>query len=133
MNKNKRAEVVLSIVATDNTFSPVVGRPTLEEFAHRLSLRSQIGWMGRCIHCETHLYVTMQGSTESTIEHIAPLCDGGDPTDPHNLALACSRCNNEKGIRHDRHAGKGGRADEVIRALQEKRSTRWREVQVQAR
>ena len=74
----------------------------------------------------------MQGSTNATIEHIVPLCDGGDPTDPRNLSLACASCNNEKGIRHDKHAGKGGRADEVIRALQEKRAHRWREVQVRA-
>jgi len=89
--------------------------------------RRQLGWCGKCIHCGTRLYVTVEGSTTATIEHIQPLCDGGDPHDPRNLALACSRCNNEKGVRHDMHAGKGGRADEVIAQLQAKRAERWRD------
>jgi len=94
-----------------------------DEFAPR----QQLGWQGRCIHCNTHIYVTMKGETGATIEHIKPLCDDGDSTDPRNLALACNRCNNDKGIRHDMHAGKGGRADEVIAQLQEKRVSRWRD------
>jgi len=69
----------------------------------------------------------MAGETGATLEHIQPLCDGGHSTEPENLALACARCNNEKGVRHDQHAGKGGRADEVIAALKEKRMQRWRD------
>ena len=84
-------------------------------------------WVGKCIHCNTKLFVTDHGNTDATVEHIQPLCDGGDPTDPRNLALACKRCNNEKGVRHDQHAGKGGRADEVIARLREKRAQRWQE------
>jgi 5-methylcytosine-specific restriction endonuclease McrA len=83
-------------------------------------------WVGKCIHCNSKLFVTDNGSTDATVEHIKPLCDDGDPTDPRNLALACRRCNNEKGVRHDMHAGKGGRADEVIAQLQAKREERWR-------
>jgi 5-methylcytosine-specific restriction endonuclease McrA len=83
-------------------------------------------WVGRCLHCNSRVFVTDDGQTLATIEHIKPLCDRGHPTDPRNLALVCSRCNNEKGIRHDQHAGKGGRADEVIAALQAKRDSRWR-------
>lgn len=112
-----REQVVLAIVATDNTFhlygDAKIGEPQT--------------WIGRCIHCNTRLVVTPQGSTEATLEHINPLCAGGESIDPRNLALACKRCNNEKGVRHDQHVGKGGRADEVIAALQEKRQRRWRE------
>lgn len=71
--------------------------------------------------------MTLQGITDATVEHIKPLCDGGASRDLSNLALACKRCNNEKGIHHDQHAGKGGRADEVITALLAKRMLRWRE------
>src|SRR5271166_5031789 len=86
-----RAEVVLAIVATDNTFDSIV--KAFPEF-HMYPA----AWMGKCIHCNTKVFVTDQGNTDATIEHIKPLCDEGDSTDPHNLALACSRCNNEKGI-----------------------------------
>lgn len=67
-------------------------------------------------------------TTDATIEHIVPLCAGGSGTDLRNMALACKRCNNEKGVRHDPHAGKGGRADDVIVALTEKRMKRWRQI-----
>lgn len=111
-----RAQVVLSIVATDMTF----------EF-HRDNTLGWGIWVGKCIHCNTKLGVSENGSTEATVEHVVPLCNDGAATDPRNLALACKRCNNEKGVRHDPHAGKGGRADEVITALQGKRLARWRE------
>lgn len=110
---NNRAEVVLNVVKTDNTFYVGLSHPPV--------------YVGRCIHCNSMLTVTMQGNTDATLEHIVPLCAGGDPVDPKNLALACSRCNNEKGIRHDKHAGEGGRADEVIAALLAKRLARWHE------
>ena len=55
------------------------------------------------------------------------MCAGGSPDDPHNLALACQGCNNRKGVEHDQHVGKGGRADQVIEALRAKRALRWRE------
>lgn len=112
-----RTQVILSIVATDATFHLYGDAKTGEERT----------WYGRCIHCNTRLAVTEQGNTDATVEHINPLCAGGESVDPRNLALACSRCNNEKGIRHDQHVGKGGRADEVIAALQAKRVARWRE------
>lgn len=114
-----RAQVVLSIVATDVTF----------ELQRAGTSRNDLiaFWCGKCIHCNTKLYVTQQGSTDATVEHINPLCNGGESIDPRNLALACKGCNNEKGVRHDQHVGKGGRADEVITALQGKRLSRWRE------
>lgn len=106
-----RKRVVLSIVETDSTFE----------------VEDHDGyWVGNCIHCNRKLAVAPDGTTDATVEHINPLCHGGEATDPRNLALACRGCNNEKGVRHDQHAGKGGRADQVIGALLQKRASRWR-------
>lgn len=105
-----REDVVLSIVRTDNTFS-----------------RCEGGYTGKCIHCGSKVFVSSAGCTSATVEHIKPLCAGGESIDPSNLALACSRCNSEKGVRHDRYVGRNGRADEVISTLIDKRKKRWRE------
>jgi 5-methylcytosine-specific restriction endonuclease McrA len=110
-------------VATDATFKPMFASYT----GYERGPQGEVGWQGKCIHCNTKLYVGLTGDTDATIEHIRPKCSGGHPEDPRNLALACSRCNNEKGVRHDRFAGKDPRADEVIAALLEKRMERWRE------
>ncbi len=107
-----RTDAVINVVATDNTFR------TTEDCG---------SWVGKCIHCNTSLVVSRSGETTATLEHIIPLCAGGSPDDPHNLALACQGCNNRKGVEHDQHVGKGGRADQVIEALQAKRAIRWRE------
>ncbi len=101
----------MSIVATDATFE-ATNNPAA-------------GFVGKCIHCGRKLFVGLAGNTAATVEHIVPLCNGGDPMDPRNLALACGGCNSEKGVRHDKHAGKGGRADEVIAALLARRQARW--------
>ena len=114
-----RRKLIMSIVDTDSTFKSMTG--------------VNAGWVGDCIHCGTRLFVSVEGATlvNVTVEHINPKCNAGDKTDPRNLALACASCNNEKGVRHDRHVGKNGhkshRADEVIEALKEKRLARWRE------
>ena len=121
----RRGDLVLRIVQTDNTFGP-----QKEQWSNERPLITSGHvpcWVGKCIHCNSKVFVTPDGFTDATIEHIVPLCDGGHPSDLHNLALACARCNNEKGIRHDKHAGKGGRADEVIGALMERRLARWRD------
>lgn len=113
MGKN-RSEIILAICAADNTFE-------LHTPGHN-NLFEEPVWFGKCIHCGTRFAVNATtGSTMATVEHIRPLCVGGDPVDPRNLALACATCNNEKGVRHDVHAGKGHRADEVIMALEHKR------------
>jgi 5-methylcytosine-specific restriction endonuclease McrA len=114
-----RASLILAIVATDNTFEiQRVGDNGRTQTAF---------WLGKCIHCNAKLYVDERGATDATVEHVMPLCNEGEAQDVRNLALACKGCNNEKGVRHDKYAGKGGRADEVINALQEKRMSRWRE------
>lgn len=111
-----RAEIVLSIVRTDSTFALSDSNNSDPQF-----------WIGKCIHCNSKLFVSAAGCTDATVEHIQPLCNLGSAEDLYNLALACKRCNNRKGIDHDRRAGSGGRADEVITALQLKRKSRWRD------
>lgn len=108
----KRLDLVLGVVATDSTFELTPDKTV---------------WVGKCLHCNRKLSVGLSGMTHATLEHIMPLTAGGSADTLLNLALACATCNNEKGIHHDQHVGKGGRADEVIRSLQEKRLSRWRE------
>lgn len=110
----RRIDLVLEVVESDSTF-------------HLKDVSGTKMWVGNCLHCNRKLVVTLQGTTGATLEHIMPLSAGGSPDDLINLALACASCNNEKGIHHDPHVGKGGRADEVIKTLQEKRIARWRE------
>lgn len=117
---SSRADLVLRIVASDNTFECLkVGDNEWDE-----------RWLGKCIHCGTKLVVdhrfgTGTVKTNATVEHIMPLTAGGSGTDLLNLALACSRCNNWKGIHHDQK-NLDTRAREVISALLEKRSARFR-------
>lgn len=103
-----RCQLVLRIVATDDTFNLHGG-----------------GWLGRCIHCGTGLYVDQNGQTTATVEHIRPIVAGGSCDELMNLALACSGCNSEKGIRHDSKRP-SVRAEQVIEALLQKRADRWR-------
>jgi len=115
-----RAAQVLKIVATDNTFKPV--KLPIDPFANRDGMAKT--WVGNCIHCCTKLVVWEDGSTAATIEHIVPTAAGGSE-DLFNLALACARCNNEKGIRHDARK-LDQRAQEVVEKLKTRRLQRWR-------
>lgn len=110
-----RQETVLTIIQTDNTFK-----------LHTFADGDQV-WVGKCIHCNARMTVDLTGNTAFTVEHIVPKYAGGND-DPRNLALACGNCNNEKGVRHDTHVGKGGRADQVVQGLKERRAERWRAV-----
>lgn len=105
-----RQDKILEIVETDQTFEKDVA-----------------GWFGRCLHCNTTICVGLTGQSSATIEHIVPTCAGGSSSDLLNLALACSRCNNEKGIRHDPVYPSDPRAVEVVNSLLAKRKKRWRE------
>lgn len=61
-----------------------------------------------------------------TIEHIIPKNHGG--TDElENLAIACGRCNSEKGLRHDHKRPDDPKYREVIERLQERRRERFRD------
>jgi 5-methylcytosine-specific restriction endonuclease McrA len=99
-------------------------------------------WETRCLHCRSRLQLRSDGEAlgHSTLEHVIPqawfseraaknLCAhvGNDADDPRNLALACTRCNHDKGKSHDARGPSDARAMEVITALLQKRMARWRE------
>ncbi len=107
--KPAKRRTVLAIAATDNTFT-----------------RSGDQWRGKCIHCRRWLAIAADGTpiSEATIEHIVPRTHGGDDS-LENLALACARCNHEKGQRHDRQPRGTPRLEQMIERLQAERKKRW--------
>lgn len=107
-----RKALVLAIVATDATFE-------------KRSVRGEECWVGKCIHCNARIAVELDGSTLGTIEHIAPRTHGGTD-DVDNLALACKRCNSEKGVRHDPKSKDDPKRLALVAALQAKRRERTR-------
>lgn len=81
--------LLLACAATDSTF-------TVQQIGGEQLL------CGKCIHCNTRLTLGLDGRPRShaTLEHILPQHHGGtDELD--NLAIACARCNQQKGRRHD--------------------------------
>ena len=106
-----RSTLVLGIVATDRTF----GRDARVD-----------GYVGKCIHCRTKLVVSSRGETAATLEHVLPQSHGGTD-DLRNLALACARCNHEKGLRHDVRRANDPIFVELLTRLREERAKRWRE------
>ena len=105
---------ILAIVLTDSTFE-------------RTIVREREVWVGRCIHCNAHLQISLDGEpiSRATIEHILPRGHGGSD-DPANLALACARCNHQKGRRHDVRARGDPRLLELVERLRQRRLARWR-------
>lgn len=113
MNRTERT--LLAILATDRTFE-------------RMLVRGREVWSGKCIHCNTRLNIALDGTpiSRATIEHIVPRNHGG--TDAlENLAIACARCNHEKGRRHDVRGSADPRLQMLIERLQQRRLKRWRE------
>lgn len=106
-----RSQLILGIVKTDKTFKP-----------------NGDGWCGKCLHCKTKLYVTEEGKLvgKATIEHIIPQCHGGG-NDLPNLALACKRCNNQKGVDVDPLGPRNAKYQRVTTLLLERRQERWNE------
>lgn len=106
---------MLAAAVTDRTFE-------------RTRLDERTVWVGKCIHCNSKLVVADDGRSlgEATLEHIIPQTQGGT-NDVKNLAVACARCNREKGQRHDHK--RGGRLDEIVAVLQARRVERWRDPQ----
>jgi 5-methylcytosine-specific restriction endonuclease McrA len=104
---------LLAAAVTDRTFE-------------RTRLDERTVWVGKCIHCNRKLVVADDGRSlgEATLEHIIPQTRGGTD-DVHNLAVACARCNREKGKRHDHKRGE--RLADVIATLHARRAERWRD------
>ena len=99
-------------------------------------------WTTRCLHCRTRLQVRGDGTPlgHASLEHVvaqawfgkraaAPLTVrvGDDADDPRNLAIACARCNHDKGKGPDARGPADTRAFEVVDALLGRRLARWRE------
>jgi 5-methylcytosine-specific restriction endonuclease McrA len=111
---NTKQRRILAIVATDSTFEPS---------RHG----NQAVWVGRCIHCKSHLTIAANGQpiSEATIEHIWPQHHGGDYA-LSNIALACGPCNRSK-AKHDRRHKNDPKLAEIVAELRRRRTVRWRE------
>mgnify|MGYP002777966363 CR=1 FL=1 len=98
-------------------------------------------WTTRCLHCRTRLQVAADGEAlgSSSLEHVVPQAwfgqraaarltvqVGDDRDDARNLALACRRCNQDKGKGPDARGPSDARAFDVVAMLLAKRLARWR-------
>lgn len=110
---SRRHLLLLAAAVTDKTFERTV-------------LDGRTVWVGKCIHCNSKLVVADDGRSlgEATLEHVWPETQGGT-NEVTNLAVACARCNREKGSRHD-HRG-DQRLVEVVDLLKARRQERWRD------
>lgn len=107
--------LLLWCAATDDTFE-------LTEVAGRRAL------VGKCIHCGRKLAIDATGRplSAASLEHIVPKTHGG--TDElANLAIACARCNAQKGYRHDWKPRGDPKLGQLIETLQQRRLARLRE------
>ena len=99
-------------------------------------------WNTRCLHCRTRLQVRDDGTPlgHASLEHVVPRAwfgkraaapltarVGDEPDDARNLAVACARCNHDKGKGPDARGPSDARAVEVVEALLTRRLARWRE------
>jgi len=111
----KKRRQILEIVATDSTFA-------------RTRYRDEEAFIGKCIHCGATLVVSLNGEpvSSATIEHIMPRTHGGTD-DLANLALACARCNAQKGVRHDTRRKNDPKLLEIVERLLARRRERWRD------
>lgn len=101
-------------------------------------------WRTRCLHCRSPLLLAADGAPlgATTLEHVVPqswfdrtaaaalAARVGGPDDPRNLALACRRCNHDKGKGPDERGPRDARAFSVVEALLDRRLARWRAPQV---
>lgn len=113
MSARKR-HLLLRVAETDHTFE-------------RKEARGEVVLEGKCIHCQRKLSLRLDGTplSDATLEHIVPKNHGGTD-DLRNLAIACARCNSEKGLRHDHKPGDDVKLNEVIATLQARRRERMR-------
>lgn len=114
-----RTQLFLALVASDRTFE----RSTLGAGAG-----ARAAWRGRCLHCRAPLWVDARGNPGPgvTLEHIVPSSLGGG-SGADNLALACARCNQQKGSRMDVLGLANPRLRALVDTLQAQRRARWRE------
>ena len=114
MNRRLRG-LLLWCAATDATFEPttVRGRPALT---------------GKCIHCRRAVSIALDGTplSNASLEHIVARHHGGGD-DLENLAIACTRCNSQKGYRHDHKRADDPKLVAVVTTLQTRRRERRRD------
>lgn len=114
MSVERTRRLLLWCAATDVTFE-------------RTTLAGAPAIVGKCIHCRSKLALRLDGTplSNATLEHIVPRVHGG--TDAlENLAIACARCNAQKGYRHDCQPLKDPKLQAVMARLQAQRAARWR-------
>ena len=83
--------------------------------------------VGKCIHCGRKHVLDLTGCpiSDATLEHIVPRHHGGDDS-LENLAIACARCNAQKGYRHDCAPRDDPKLTQVIETLRQRRAERLR-------
>jgi 5-methylcytosine-specific restriction endonuclease McrA len=122
-------------------------RPALRRlFLHAVTTDTEAlpdasGWRTRCLHCRTRLHVDANGEPlgAASLEHVVPRAwfdkraaapltarVGNAPDDARNLAIACTRCNHDKGKGPDARGPHDARAYKVVETLLTKRLARWR-------
>lgn len=99
-------------------------------------------WTTRCLHCRTRLQVRGDGTPlgHASLEHVVPQAwfgkraaaaltarVGDAADDARNLAIACRRCNHDKGKGPDARGPTDPRAFDVVEALLARRLQRWRD------
>jgi 5-methylcytosine-specific restriction endonuclease McrA len=84
--------------------------------------------VGKCIHCNALRTLDLHGEPGpgTTLEHIVPRHHGGTHA-LANIAIACARCNGQKGSRLDHRPWHDATLQAVITRLKERREARWRE------
>lgn len=115
MSRSAHHVRLLWCAATDSTFS-------------RVEVRGSRCIVGKCVHCNTKLSLGLSGQPgpRTTLEHIVPRTHGGTNA-LANLALACGRCNGQKGRTLDVLRLDDPALQQVIATLQARRRERWRE------
>jgi hypothetical protein len=106
------------------------------------AVRMADGWETRCLHCRTRLWLDADGTPRghASLEHVVPrawfgqrsaasLCAqvDDDADGARNLAIACARCNHDKGKGPDARGPSDARAFDVVGAMLGRRMDRWRD------
>jgi 5-methylcytosine-specific restriction endonuclease McrA len=93
----------------------------------RTQVDGKAALVGKCIHCGRKLAIDLAGRplSDASLEHILPRHHGGDDA-LNNLAIACTRCNAQKGYRHDCQRRDDPKLQSVLQTLRARRSSRLR-------
>lgn len=117
VGSRRKQRLLLLAAATDRTFE--------RKQRHDVAVLE-----GKCLHCRRKLQLAADGTplNGATLEHIVPKNHGGTD-DVENLAIACARCNSEKGLRHDHKRSDDPEVREIIERLKARRLDRFRSLE----